>query len=359
MTDTDMPIHSSPDTPGTALPAVSIIVPVYRTEPYLERCMQSLLGQTMSDLEVILVDDGSPDGCPKMCDDYARRDSRVRVIHKDNAGLGFARNSGLDTAQGEYVSIVDSDDYAERNMLEILLARATVTGADAVYGGIFYDRPDGIVTAPGPSEPVVWQGRSAVDELLLDQVATRPGRTGDTVMEVSVWRALFRRDILDRNGIRFVSERQFISEDIIFNIDLLQKCSCVAAVPDPVYHYCTNPESLSKVFRPDRFQKVKELYHEICRRLALLFPEETWRLRTGRFLIARARRNAISVVRQRNSAGRAQERQWLTEICRDPDLTEVLSAYPIHKLPLQQFTAAFLMRMRWYPLLEKLLALKH
>lgn len=90
-------------------PKVSIIVPVYNVEKYLARCMESLLNQTLTEIEIILVDDGSPDNCPQMCDEYARRDSRVKVIHKSNAGLGYARNSGLDVAIGEYIAFVELD----------------------------------------------------------------------------------------------------------------------------------------------------------------------------------------------------------------------------------------------------------
>lgn len=94
-------------------PKVSIIVPIYNVEKYLDRCMASLLNQTLEDIEIIMVDDGSPDRCPKMCDEYAKKDSRVKVVHKKNGGLGYARNSGLDVATGEYVAFVDSDDYVD------------------------------------------------------------------------------------------------------------------------------------------------------------------------------------------------------------------------------------------------------
>ena len=91
-------------------PKVSIIVPVYNVEKYLKRCVDSLVGQTLKDIEIILVDDGSPDGCPKMCDDFVATDSRIKVVHKPNGGLGSARNAGLEVAKGEYVAFVDSDD---------------------------------------------------------------------------------------------------------------------------------------------------------------------------------------------------------------------------------------------------------
>ena len=100
---------------------ISVIVPVYKVEPYLDRCVKSVVDQTFSDLEIILVDDGSPDNCPAMCDAWAARDSRVRVIHKPNGGLSDARNTGMAAATGEYISFVDSDDWIAAEMLERLI----------------------------------------------------------------------------------------------------------------------------------------------------------------------------------------------------------------------------------------------
>lgn len=97
-------------------PKVSIVVPIYNVESYLERCIQALLNQTLKDIEIILIDDGSPDHCPQICNEYAQKDSRIKVIHKKNAGLGYARNSGLEIARGKYLAFVDSDDYVEANM---------------------------------------------------------------------------------------------------------------------------------------------------------------------------------------------------------------------------------------------------
>lgn len=102
-------------------PLISIIVPIYKVEEYLDECVQSLLKQTYQNLEIILVDDGSPDNCPQMCDNYAKKDKRVKVIHKANGGLSSARNTGLDVATGEYIGFVDSDDFIAENMYELLL----------------------------------------------------------------------------------------------------------------------------------------------------------------------------------------------------------------------------------------------
>ncbi len=99
---------------------VSVVVPVYNVEKYLERCIESIRNQTLEDIEIILVDDGSPDNCPKICDGFAEKDSRIKVIHKKNGGLSSARNAGIYAATGEYIGYIDSDDYAEPDMFEIL-----------------------------------------------------------------------------------------------------------------------------------------------------------------------------------------------------------------------------------------------
>lgn len=118
------------------IPKVSIIVPVYNVEKYFDRCINSLINQTLREIEIILVDDESPDNCPEMCDKYAKKDSRIKVIHKKNGGLGFARNSGLDIAAGEYFAFVDSDDYVDLDFYEKLYTAAKNGDYDLAQGGI-------------------------------------------------------------------------------------------------------------------------------------------------------------------------------------------------------------------------------
>ena len=109
---------------------ISVIVPVYKVEAYLDRCVQSIVDQTYTNLEIILVDDGSPDRCPQMCDEWAKRDARIRVIHKPNGGGAQARNVGLERASGEYIAFVDSDDYLLPGMYEALLCALMQTNCD-------------------------------------------------------------------------------------------------------------------------------------------------------------------------------------------------------------------------------------
>lgn len=123
------------------MPKISVIVPIYNVEQYLNRCIDSVLNQTYADLEVILVDDGSPDNCPAICDDYAGLDARVKVIHKKNGGLSSARNAGLEIAQGDYIAFVDSDDWIDLGMYEALINLAEEYNADIVQSEYRFYRP--------------------------------------------------------------------------------------------------------------------------------------------------------------------------------------------------------------------------
>lgn len=125
------------------MPELSIIVPVYKVEKYLPRCIDSILAQTFRDFELILIDDGSPDNCGAICDDYAARDSRIKVIHQENAGVSAARNAGLDIASGTYLGFVDSDDWIEPEMYETMIATAKEKNVDVVVCGINYCEEDG------------------------------------------------------------------------------------------------------------------------------------------------------------------------------------------------------------------------
>ena len=129
---------------------ISIIVPVYKVEPYLRKCLDSIVGQTYQKLEIILVDDGSPDSCGAICDAYAARDERIRVIHKENGGVASARNAGLDAATGDYIGWVDSDDWIEADMFECLLKGAEDYDADIVVCGREDSYPDHNLSIPNP-----------------------------------------------------------------------------------------------------------------------------------------------------------------------------------------------------------------
>lgn len=207
-------------------PKISVIVPVYKTEGLLDRCVESIVGQTYKNLEIILVDDGSPDNCPAMCDEWAKKDSRIRVIHKENGGLCSARNAGMDIATGDYLGFVDSDDCIEPDMYQLLVENAVSTQADISRCGIFVDeesRENGICVDCEYAKRTVIDRHTFVNGLV----------QGGHVRGV-VWNKIYRADAVKE--IRF-DKQDGASEDIMFNDRVSANISTCVCMDEPKYHY--------------------------------------------------------------------------------------------------------------------------
>lgn len=312
--------------------AISIIVPVYNVYNCLDRCIKSLVNQSFEDIEIILINDGSTDNSGYICDMWAKKDNRIKVIHKHNEGLGFARNSGLDIAQGNYIAFVDSDDYMELNACEVLYNIAVKENLDIVCGGIYYDSDKRIIKCQYTDKPKFWKGKNETKNFLLNLIGTLPNNPKDTIYEVSVWKCLFKRSIFEDYHIRFESERKFISEDIIFNIDYIPHTEKIAVIPQCVYHYCIRSNSLSKVYISDRFEKNLILYNEILRKLEPLFSKEEYEIRTDRFLITKARTVIQNICNNRKNLTYSQLNKAINKVITCNELKEVLSRYPVCKL---------------------------
>ena len=324
-------------------PALSIIVPVYNVEKYLDRCVKSLVNQTLRNIEIILVDDGSPDECPVLCDGFAASDNRIKVVHKSNAGLGMARNSGLDVASGEYVAFVDSDDFVELNMYENLYTIAINENADAVISGGFIDeRADGTTFANHIMKTVdVFDGNTR--QLALEMLGSKPEFRRDYIYEPSSCKGVYRRSVINDNGIRFHSERELISEDYVFHLDFFQVAMKAICVPECYYHYCQNGLSLTKTYHENRFRRNVEFYNYIIKRLKTLrYADEDIQYAT-RILLAWAR-VAISQISAHYKWYDNQLKKEILAVCNEPKLQEVLGVYPIQRLPLKQ--RVFVMGMK-------------
>ena len=209
---------------------ISVIVPVYKVEPYLRKCVDSILAQTYQDLEIILVDDGSPDACGVICDEYAKRDARIKVIHKPNGGLSDARNAGLDVMTGKYVAFVDSDDWIAPRMYETLLRMLKQFRADMAFGGVADDlEQNGKITTVKIShygdEPFCESATEAMQRYFHGSWAA--------------WDKLYDADLF--RDIRYpVGE---INEDEAIVLQLLSKCTRVCYTNEVFYHYMRRPSS--------------------------------------------------------------------------------------------------------------------
>lgn len=241
---------------------VTVVIPVYNVEKYLDRCVKSVVNQTYQNLEIILVDDESPDGCPQKCEDWARNDGRIQVVHKKNAGLGMARNTGIEYATGEYIYFVDSDDYIALDTIEKCYHFAEMENADIVTFGfcnVYSDGRIGKTTIPKP-EKYVYRGKDVLDVFLPALIApdTRTGEVTD--LWVSACASFCRLEMIRSAGWNFVSEREIISEDVFSLLCLYKFVKKVAVIPEAFYFYCENSASLTHVYRKDRYEKIKYFY---------------------------------------------------------------------------------------------------
>ena len=235
-------------------PKVSIVVPIYNVEKYLDRCIQSLLAQTLKEIEIILVDDESPDNCPQICDRYVAKYTYVKVVHKKNDGLGQARNSGMEVATGEYIAFVDSDDFIDADMMERLYDECKEHSLDVIYSEFNVDEYPGFRITLKPER--LYTGREEIEQLRLDIVGAEPNHRSSVKFQCSACKGLYSMKLLSEHHLQFHSERQYISEDMLFNLDVLYHAMQVKTVPWQMYHYCLNGASLSHTYRPDRWPKL-------------------------------------------------------------------------------------------------------
>ena len=225
-------------------PLISIIVPVYRVESYLSRCVDSLLAQTYQNLEIILVDDGSPDQCPAICDACAERDVRVKVIHQENKGLSGARNAGIDAASGEYLAFVDSDDYVSPHFIEELYQLLQDTGCAIGQCRFSYVKGDGLVEE-SDSAFCIYRGESLMEQLY--------GPEEKATCFVVAWNKLYRAELFKETGIRYPEGR--IHEDEATTYRLFHEAKKLAFLDRALYGYYTeNGGSITSVFSAKRLQ---------------------------------------------------------------------------------------------------------
>ena len=208
---------------------ISIIVPVYNVEKYLEKCVDSIINQTYKNLEIILVDDGSKDSSGKLCDSLKEKDGRIKVIHKQNGGLSDARNAGLKIANGKYIGFVDSDDYIAKDMYQTLYSLSKKHNADIsivsyyeIYGGK-------VISVRDTKNLVIYDKIDAMKEVLIDRS-----------IQSYAWNKLFKRELLE--DIEFPTNKNF--EDIATTLLLFEKANKVVLLEDPKYYYVRRDDSI-------------------------------------------------------------------------------------------------------------------
>lgn len=217
---------------------VSIIVPIYMVEKYLVRCIESIINQTYSNLEIILVDDGSLDDCPQICDEYAKKDKRIKAIHKKNGGLSSARNAGMEVVTGDYILFVDSDDYIDKYTVADLIENALENNSDVVIFGVNRDVSGNISKCSLHFESL-YQNNEVVREKILKRYYTM-----DHAYVYTVCNKMYRTGFILENDFHF-DPSDIRCEDCWFNFRVFHMANIVSFVDKYYYYYFENSESIT------------------------------------------------------------------------------------------------------------------
>lgn len=215
-------------------PEISVIVPVYKVEPYLERCVQSILSQTFTDFELLLIDDGSPDRCPELCEEFAQNDWRVRVIHQKNQGLSAARNKGIENASGKYLAFIDSDDWIHPEMLERLYTEFLETGAQIVlcnYANV-YGEGKREENDFGIKKREILTGREALERVTLEN---------ENIPYIIACNKLYKKELFEY--VRYPAGK--LHEDVFVIYELYLQCEKICCISDVFYFYRQREESIA------------------------------------------------------------------------------------------------------------------
>lgn len=249
---------------------ISVIVPIYKVEKYLCKCVDSIINQTYKNLEIILVDDGSPDNCPQICDDYAKKDSRIKVVHKENGGLSDARNAGMKVATGEYVSFIDSDDFIDESFIECL--HSAILDADVKLSAcdyrLYYDGDD-LAKSDVKASVCVETAEEAINDIL-----------NNRKIRAVAWNKMFHKDLL--KGELFPVGKYH--EDEFFSYRIIHKAQKIAYVDSKLYYYLQRQGSIMASFNIkhldvldaglERLVLLNEYYPSLCKCDKLIFCAE-------------------------------------------------------------------------------------
>ena len=298
---------------------ISVIVPVYNAQDYLRRCVESIRAQTFQNLEILLVDDGATDESPQMCDAYARKDERIRVIHKENGGLMSAWTAGVREAAGDWLLFVDSDDWIDACMVEGLAREAQGEPGEVVCCNFAIERPDGAQVCRHELEPGIYEGERllAVKERLL----------GNERRTVSMSRCmkLFSAELI-RDNLRFCDARIRMGEDVNIVLPALCDCSRLVILKDAAwYHYFYNPASMVHKYDPsmtDGIRALNEAIHRVLTEKGIPNGQEQGE-KEAVYL-------SLLAVKNELRGGRSGYAERIRKISREGRIPEKLKRYLMH-----------------------------
>ena len=300
------------------MPAISVIVPVYRAEKFLDACVESVLSQTFTDWELLLIEDGSPDGSGALCDEYAAKDPRVRAFHQENGGVSSARNLGLAHAEGQCIAFLDSDDGFEPETLATLWRLRRESGTDTAGCAHWNVSPSGEQTPEKLLPAGIYRGDELREKVLYPLLGDR---LCPPIFNGFIWRYLFDAAILRQHGIRF--EGAYL-EDEVFLLEYFAHAESLAVTETPLYRYLMNPDSATRKYMKDYmavFSRFLERKTAIAERCGLASARPRWRENTlwAGLLIAIGNEYARG-----NEKSVRQKQKAVQELCATPEMKKAI-----------------------------------
>lgn len=306
-------------------PAISVIVPVYKAENTIHRCVDSLLNQTLRDIEIILVDDGSPDNSGHVIDEYAKKDPRIKALHEQNSGVGTARNLGMSTATGEYIGFVDSDDWVLPHMYEILVSNSEKTRSDITFTGVRDVRFGRVVGGFEQTQETVTFSDETQLYAYRRHLFGQGIEKNEPYMPGYAVTGCYRRQFLNDWNLRFTNQ---MMEDMLFVLEACQRAKRITLVPGRPYCYRRfEQSSRMTTFRPRTMQDFRQhlLYtKELIKREPVQFQEES-KVRLNRQVIDSYR--SLTHLIEASAFPQKEKRKYVEELFSDPLLSGACSHY--------------------------------
>lgn len=325
-------------------PLVSIVVPIYKVEKYLTRCVESLVNQTLHDIEIILVDDGSPDQSGEMCDQFASRDSRIKTVHKENGGLSSARNAGMKEAHGKYIGFVDSDDDVELNMYERLAQTAEEHHVDFVMADYKRINKNGSFFVKTLDIDSGYYDRQKIEKDIFPALIM--GENLDYGPLLSVWHCLYRREFLSKINLIFDEQVRW-SEDNIFSAIMGYNChSFYYLKGEALYHYYQNEGSITTSYRKGAW----DVYSTMNRHLHDYFDHVT-EYDFSRQLKLHMIYYACNCISQEINRSKKEAVKGIKNILNSPQLTQAFRDFKLPDVPFKLKVQLQLMKRRQATLL--------
>lgn len=328
---------------------VSIIVPVYKVEKYIRQCVDSLINQTLKDIEILLVDDGSPDTCGKICDEYANKDSKVKVIHKQNAGVSAARNDGIKAATGEWIMFVDSDDWATPDMCEIAYNTAIKNKVDIAMFCNFYNYENIELKHKSAPKEIITDNKKDIE--IFQQCVFHRGYM-DFIEEnvryeglTAPWSKIFKAELIKNNNISFNLNVRGTFDDGLFMLETLEHAKKVSFNNLFLYHYRKTDTSITQSFKEKQLEVYERIYKEIEKFLEKYNKKEIFReAYYARIILYLVHAIKIYFFNKLNPNNMKQKKNKLKRVIETMPYKEAIKNVDINRLDKTQRIFVFLLK---------------